>query len=95
MGYCVFSWEVLELINFNVNFDDFVFDNEMFFQIIYVGFYIVEVICLIKYFEEVFFINFVCSSKYGLGVLWVFFSYLLQWLGLGCFCIYEQLQKYV
>jgi hypothetical protein len=68
-GYRAFSREVLEGINFNVNNDDFVFDNEMLSQIIYADYGIAEVTCPTKYFDEASSINFVRSSKYGLGVL--------------------------
>lgn len=68
-GYRAFSREVLEAIDFNANDDDFVFDNEMLSQIIYHGFDIAEVTCPTKYFAEASSINFVRSSKYGLGVL--------------------------
>ncbi|MEM6397219.1 MAG: glycosyltransferase family 2 protein [Bacteroidota bacterium] len=68
-GYRAFSREVLETINFEANDDDFVFDNEMLSQIIYVGFHIGEVTCPTKYFEEASSINFRRSMKYGLGVL--------------------------
>lgn len=89
-GYRAFSREVLESINFNANSDDFVFDNEMLSQIIYAGFHIAEVTCPTKYFEEASSINFARSSKYGMGVLRVSVSHLLQRLGLGRFRIYEQ-----
>ncbi|MCR9100872.1 MAG: glycosyltransferase family 2 protein [bacterium] len=93
-GYRAFSREVLESINFNANSDDFVFDNEMLSQIIYAGFHIAEVTCPTKYFEEASSINFARSSKYGLGVLRVSVSHLLQRLGLGRFRIYEQPKKH-
>jgi len=93
-GYRAFSREVLESINFNANSDDFVFDNEMLSQIIYAGFHIAEVTCPTKYFEEASSINFARSSKYGLGVLRVSVSHLLQRMGLGRFRIYEQPKKH-
>ncbi len=68
-GYRAFSKKLLEGIKFNANDDDFVFDNEMLSQIIYVGFGIAEVTCPTKYFEEASSINFSRSTKYGLGVL--------------------------
>lgn len=88
-GYRAFSREVLQSINFNRNSDDFVFDNEMLSQIIYAGFHIGEVTCPTKYFEEASSINFARSTKYGLGVLRVSVSHLLQRLGLSRFAIYE------
>jgi glycosyltransferase involved in cell wall biosynthesis len=82
-GYRAFSASVLRGINFNQNSDDFVFDNEMLSQIIYAGFDIAEVTCPTKYFEEASSINFVRSSKYGLGVLRVSFAHFFQRIGVG------------
>jgi glycosyltransferase involved in cell wall biosynthesis len=82
-GYRAFSASVLRGINFNQNSDDFVFDNEMLSQIIYAGFDIAEVTCPTKYFEEASSINFVRSSKYGLGVLRVSFAHFFQRIGIG------------
>ncbi len=82
-GYRAFSKEVLTNIKFNENSDDFIFDNEMLSQIIYKGFDIAEVTCPTKYFDEASSINFVRSSKYGLGVLRVSFVHFFSKLGLA------------
>ena len=89
-GYRAFSAEVLRGIRFNENSDDFVFDNEMLSQIVFAGFDIAEVTCPTKYFEEASSINFVRSSKYGLGVLRVSFSHWLQRWGLAKFKMYAK-----
>ena len=68
-GYRAFSREVLERVNFEIDSDDFVFDNEMLSQIIYFGYEVAEVTCPTKYFEEASSINFKRSAIYGLGVL--------------------------
>jgi glycosyltransferase involved in cell wall biosynthesis len=68
-GYRAFSREVLQRINYEVNSEDFVFDNEMLSQIIYLGYEIAEVTCPTKYFEEASSINLRRSITYGLGVL--------------------------
>lgn len=68
-GYRAFSRQVLMSINYEVNSDDFVFDNQMLSQIIYAGFPIGEVTCPTKYFEEASSINIPRSIKYGIGVL--------------------------
>lgn len=81
-GYRAFSRDVLQNIKYNVNSDDFIFDNEMLSQIIYKGYDIAEVTCPTKYFEEASSINFTRSSKYGLGVLRVSVVHLLSKLGL-------------
>jgi glycosyltransferase involved in cell wall biosynthesis len=68
-GYRAFSKEVLERVNYGMDSDDFVFDNEMLSQIIYFGYEVAEVTCPTKYFEEASSINFKRSAVYGLGVL--------------------------
>ncbi len=68
-GYRAFSKEVLQSINYNINNDDFVFDNEMLSQIFMKDFEIAEITCPTKYFEDASSINFSRSMKYGLGVL--------------------------
>src|SRR5580693_490127 len=68
-GYRAFSRKVLERINYEVNSEDFVFDNEMLSQIIYLGYEIAEITCPTRYFEEASSINFRRSVVYGLGVL--------------------------
>jgi glycosyltransferase involved in cell wall biosynthesis len=68
-GYRAFSREVLERINYEVNSEDFVFDNEMLSQIIYLGYEIAEITCPTHYFEEASSINLRRSITYGLGVL--------------------------
>ena len=81
-GYRAFSREVLEKVPFQKCDDDFVFDNEMIAQIFWQGFEIAEVTCPTKYFDEASSINFVRSSKYGLGVLRVSIRYRLAKMGL-------------
>ena len=89
-GYRAFSKEVLEGINYNINSDDFVFDNQMLAQIFYAGFEIGEVTCPTKYFEEASSINFKRSSIYGLGVLWTSWIYFLNKLGLSKSKIFQE-----
>ena len=79
-GYRAFSRQVLEKVNFNLNSDDFVFDNQMLAQIFYKGFEIAEITCPTKYFAEASSINLRRSSIYGLGVLKVSLQYrLARW----------------
>lgn len=92
-GYRAFTREVLEAIDYNVNSDDFVFDNQMLAQIFYAGYEIAEVTCPTKYFEEASSINFKRSSIYGLGVLWTSFSYFLQKIGVAKFKIFRKPKK--
>lgn len=79
-GYRAFSSEVLCSIDYNIDSDDFVFDNEMLAQIFYAGYEIGEVTCPTKYFSGASSINFKRSSIYGLGVLRVSIVYrLAKW----------------
>jgi glycosyltransferase involved in cell wall biosynthesis len=88
-GYRAFSKEVLTKINYEINDDDFIFDNEMLSQIIYAKYDIAEITCPTKYFPEASSINFKRSSKYGLGVLRVSFMHFLQRMGLVKLKMYE------
>ena len=81
-GYRAFSKEVLNKINYKINSDDFVFDNQMLAQIFYAGYEIAEVTCPTKYFDEASSINFRRSVKYGLGVLGVSLQYFFQKKGI-------------
>ena len=81
-GYRAFSRKVLESINYNVNNDDFVFDNEMLSQIFMKNFEIAEITCPTKYFEDASSINFRRSAKYGMGVLRVSLIHLFHKIGL-------------
>ncbi len=81
-GYRAFTRKVLESINYNVNSDDFVFDNQMLAQIFFAGFEIAEITCPTKYFEEASSINIRRSAIYGLGVIGVSFQYFLAKGGL-------------
>ena len=88
-GFRAFSAEVLRKINFEANSDDFVFDNQMLSQIFFAGYEIAEITCPTKYFREASSINFRRSVKYGLGVLKVSLSHLLQKWGLLKLDIYK------
>ena len=68
-GYRAFSRQLLELVPFQINSDDFVFDNQMLAQILWMGYTIAEVSCPTKYFAEASSINLVRSIKYGFGCL--------------------------
>lgn len=92
-GYRAFSKEVLKSIDYNINSDDFVFDNQMLAQIAFAGYEIAEVTCPTKYFDEASSINFKRSSIYGFGVLWTSISYFLQRIGIGSFKIFKGIKK--
>ena len=68
-GYRAFSRELLEELPLDANSDDFVFDNQMLAQIVWLGYTIAEVSCPTKYFAGASSINFERSVQYGLGCL--------------------------
>lgn len=68
-GYRAFSRELLERLPLKENSDDFVFDNQMLAQILWLGYTIAEVSCPTKYFAEASSINLSRSIKYGFGCL--------------------------
>ena len=68
-GYRAFSRKLLEQIPVEVNSDDFVFDNQMLAQVLWLGYTIAEISCPTKYFTEASSINFPRSVKYGFGCL--------------------------
>ena len=68
-GYRAFSRELLEKLPLSENSDDFVFDNQMLAQILWLDYQIAEVSCPTKYFPEASSINFKRSVKYGFGCL--------------------------
>lgn len=68
-GYRAFSRELLLKLPLEENSDDFVFDNQMLAQIVWLDYTIAEVSCPTKYFAEASSINFPRSVKYGFGCL--------------------------
>ena len=77
-GYRAYSVDVLKDINFMINSDDFIFDNEMVSQIFMKGYQVAEVTCPTVYTKESSSINFMRSVKYGIGVLRVSIFYRLH-----------------
>jgi len=68
-GYRAFSRELIEQLPLEHNSDDFVFDNQMLAQIVWLGYTIAEITCPTKYFSEASSIDFGRSVKYGFGCL--------------------------
>ena len=68
-GYRAFSREVLERVTLDRLSDDFVFDNQMLAQVLWLGFLVGEVSCPTRYAAEASSINFPRSVRYGLGCL--------------------------
>jgi glycosyltransferase involved in cell wall biosynthesis len=68
-GYRAFSRRLLEKLPLETNSDDFVFDNQVLAQIIWMGYAVAEVSCPTRYFPEASSINFRRSVRYGTGCL--------------------------
>ncbi len=68
-GYRAFTRELLMSLPLARNSDDFVFDNEVLAQILWLGHPIGEISCPTKYFPEASSINFRASVRYGFGCL--------------------------
>jgi glycosyltransferase involved in cell wall biosynthesis len=81
-GYRAFSREILEHLPLEANSNDFVFDNQMLAQILWLRYTIAEVSCPTRYFAEASSINFRRSVKYGFGCLGTALSFRLARLKL-------------
>jgi glycosyltransferase involved in cell wall biosynthesis len=68
-GFRAYSREMLLSLPLNANSEDFVFDNQVLAQCIYLNARIGEVSCPTRYFPEASSINLRRSSVYGFGVL--------------------------
>ena len=68
-GYRAFSRALLQRLPLAGNSDDFVFDNQMLAQIIWLGVTVAEISCPTKYFKEASSINLPRSIQYGVGCL--------------------------
>jgi glycosyltransferase involved in cell wall biosynthesis len=68
-GFRAYSREMLLSLPLDANSDDFVFDNQLLAQCIYLGANIGEISCPTRYFPEASSINLRRSAIYGIGVL--------------------------
>ncbi|MFZ0393776.1 MAG: glycosyltransferase family 2 protein [Terracidiphilus sp.] len=68
-GFRAYSRELLLKLPLDANSDDFIFDNQLLAQCIYLGARIGELSCPTRYFPEASSINVRRSMVYGLGVL--------------------------
>jgi hypothetical protein len=81
-GYRAFTRAVLETINFQVNSDGFIFDQEVIAQAVEAKFRIAEVPVPTRYFPEASSAGFFASSRYGCGILLLVTRYLLSARGI-------------
>jgi glycosyltransferase involved in cell wall biosynthesis len=77
-GYRAFRREVLETVNFAMNSDGFVFDQEIIAQVVAAKFRIAEIAVPTRYFAEASSASFGQSVVYGLKIVWLVFRYLLH-----------------
>jgi glycosyltransferase involved in cell wall biosynthesis len=68
-GYRAYSRELLQRLPLEANSDDFVFDNQVLAEVLWLGCLVAEVSCPTRYFAEASSINFARSVRYGLGCL--------------------------
>lgn len=81
-GYRAFRRQVLETVNFAVNSDGFVFDQEIIAQVVAANFRIAEISVPTRYFPEASSAGLLASTAYGLRILGVLFWYSLHRSGL-------------
>lgn len=82
-GYRAFAGSLLKKLPLERNSDDFVFDNQILAQILWIGCPIGEVTCPAKYLPEASSINFRRSVSYGLGCMITGFRFRLARWGLA------------
>ena len=81
-GYRAFRRDVLESVNFQMNSDDFIFDQEIIAQIVDMGMTIAETPVPTRYFPQASSASFVQSAIYGLKILWLLLTYSLHRRGI-------------
>ena len=74
-GYRAFSRNLLERLSLERNSDDFVFDNQILAQILWLNCAIGEVTCPARYLPEASSINFRRSVRYGFGCIFTALEY--------------------
>ena len=89
-GYRAFSSRLLGELNLDHNSDDFVFDNQMIAQILWLGYTVAEVSCPTRYFPEASSINLTRSIQYGLGCLKTALSFRLARWGMMSSDLFSQ-----
>ena len=81
-GYRAFSRQLLESLPLAANSDDFVFDNQILAETVWLGHPIGEVSCPTSYAPEASSINFRRSVRYGFGCLWTGLVFRFSKMGL-------------
>jgi glycosyltransferase involved in cell wall biosynthesis len=81
-GYRAFTRDALEAVNFQMNSDSFIFDQEIVAQVVDSGLRIAEVPVPVRYFPLASSATFVQSTMYGLSILWLLLRYSLHKAGI-------------
>ncbi len=81
-GYRAYSRTLLERLPLDANSDDFVFDNQVLAQILWLGYVVAEVSCPTRYAPDASSINFPRSVRYGMGCVLTALQYRLARAGL-------------
>ncbi len=81
-GYRAYRREALAAVNFEMNSDSFIFDQEIIAQFVEIGARFGEVPVPTRYFPQASSASFLQSSGYGLSILWLLVRYVLHRWGL-------------
>lgn len=81
-GYRAFRREVLETVNYSMNSDGFIFDQDIIAQVVAAGYRISEIPVPTRYFPEASSASLGQSIIYGLKILWLVLRYLAHHLKL-------------
>ena len=81
-GYRAFRREVLETVNYAMNSDGFVFDQEIIAQVVAARFRIAEIAVPVRYFPEASSVSFLGSVVYGFRILFVLARFALYRSGI-------------
>jgi glycosyltransferase involved in cell wall biosynthesis len=92
-GYRAFDRTALESVNFTMNSDKFIFDQEIIAQLVDVDMRITEVPVPTRYFAQASSASFIQSSIYGISILWILARYLLHKSGVVHQRRFQSLQK--
>ncbi len=82
-GYRAFRRELLETVNFSMNSDGFIFDQEIIAQVVAARFRISEIAVPVRYFPEASSASLFQSSIYGLRILLLLGRFLLHKWGVA------------
>ena len=92
-GYRAFSRQVLETVNYAMNSDGFVFDQDIIAQAVASGFRIAEIAVPTRYFPEASSASLVQSTAYGLRILLLLAKFELHKLGIRKSRQFESLHR--